>query len=51
MSLAQKQKFWKEQKEDRFKAMAGDKCALFNYFFNNNDVFHFVEETDFQMYS
>jgi len=51
MSLSQKQKFWREHKEDRFKNMAGDKCAMWNYFFNNNDIFKFIDELDFQMYS
>jgi hypothetical protein len=31
--------------------MAGDKCALFNYFFNNNDIFGYIDQIDFQMYS
>ena len=51
MSLSQKQKFWREHKEDRFKEMAGDKCATFNYFYNNNDIFHFIDEMDIRTYS
>jgi hypothetical protein len=51
MSLSQKQKFWQDHKRERFQAMAGDKCALFNYFFNNNDIFGFIDPLDGQLYS
>lgn len=51
MSLSQKQKFWQDHKRERFQAMAGDKCALFNYFFNNNDIFGYIQPLDVQIYS
>lgn len=31
--------------------MAGDKCAMFNYFYNNNDIFHYINDIDFNVYS
>mgnify|MGYP000913895778 CR=1 FL=1 len=43
ISLTQKQKMWREQKEEKFKDMAGDRCSIFNYFFNNNDIFHYID--------
>lgn len=50
LSINQKIKLWKEHKEDKFKQIATDKCAMFNYFFNNNDIFHFIDDADFEFY-
>jgi hypothetical protein len=30
--------------------MAGDKCALFNYFLSNNDILHKIDDRDFLAY-
>jgi len=51
LSMTQKQKLWRQHKEDKFKEMAGDQCALFNYFYNNNDIFKFIDDFDFNIYS
>ena len=51
LSYNQKVKLWKEQKEDKFKEIAMDKSSLFNYFYTNNDLFKFIDEEDFLIYS
>jgi hypothetical protein len=51
LSAKQKWKLWREQKEDKFKEIAGNKSTMFNYFYNNNDVFKFISEQDFAIYS
>jgi CRISPR/Cas system CSM-associated protein Csm5 (group 7 of RAMP superfamily) len=50
LSINQKIKLWKEHKEDKFKQIATDKCAMFNFFLNNNDIFHFIDDGDFDFY-
>ena len=51
LSLMQKRKLWREQKEDKFKEIASSRSAMFNYFYNNNDIFKFIAEEDFLVYS
>lgn len=51
ISLSQKKKLWKEQKEEKFREISNDRCQMFNYFYNNNDIFKFIKEEDFGYYS
>ena len=51
LSHNQKLKLWREHKEDKFKQIAGDRCATFNYFINNNDIFGFIKPEDYILYS
>ena len=51
MSLNQKWKLWREKKEEKFKEISVSKSAIFNYFYNNNDIFKFISEEDFLLYS
>ena len=44
LSLGQKRKLWREQKEDKFKEIASSSSAMFNYFYNNNDIFKFIND-------
>lgn len=50
ISLAQKKRLWKEKKEEDFKNMAGDDCAIFNYFYENNDLFRMISNRDYRRY-
>ncbi len=47
LSQSQKIKLWREHKEDKFKEIASDKSAMFNFFYKNNDIFRFIEGIDF----
>jgi hypothetical protein len=51
ISLSQKKKLWKEQKEEKFREISNDRCQMFNYFYNNNDIFKFIAQDDFGYYS
>ena len=50
ISVRQKWKLWREHKEDQFKEIATSQSTMFNYFFNNNDIFKFIADDDYAIY-
>lgn len=51
LSHSQKLKLWREHKEDKFKEIAMDRSVMFNYFYKNNDIFHFIDRVDHEFYT
>lgn len=37
---------WKEHKEEKFRNIANDPESMFDYFFENNDIFKFIKPED-----
>ena len=44
ISISQKKKMWREQKEAKFRQISNDRCQMFNYFYNNNDILKFITQ-------